>query len=430
MKPRTFQAASMAEALVMVRRELGRDAVILNTRNFKTGTIFGLGGRNMVEITASADVNVLHPAKKRELLNQQAQQGLCENRINAPATATASQFTQPQATTFQDAQLKEELTLVKQMVSELVAEQRKQQHPKVPEELFSMYLSLINQDVAQEVADSIIEKVRKDLKSDQLGNVDLVKKAIFKSIEKMLPKDGPITVGRPGKPKVIAFIGPTGVGKTTTIAKLAANFKLREGKSVGLITIDTYRIAAVDQLRTYASIINIPLRVVLSPEELRNAVAEMRDKELILIDTAGRSQNDKVKLQELKSFLKAAGTDEVHLVLSSTSSQANLQANIDQFSGLDVDKVIFTKLDEAVGVGMLLNVISRLNRSVSYLATGQNVPDDIEPGNSRNLAKLLLDQCAQAQEKDAADKKAAQKPAVKRKTGTSKTQQECHANVR
>lgn len=189
---------------------------------------------------------------------------------------------------------------------------------------------------------------------------------------------------------VYALVGPTGVGKTTTIAKLAANLKLRERRKVGLITIDTYRIAAIDQLKKYADILGSSLKVVSTPDDIRQAVAGMNDCEYVLIDTAGRSPNDTLKLSELKAFLAAAGVDETHLVLSSTSNQSCVQLAVERFGEVKFDKIIFTKLDEAAQVGVILSVVRNLNKSISYITTGQDVPDDIEVVRGRRLAQLIL----------------------------------------
>jgi flagellar biosynthesis protein FlhF len=159
---------------------------------------------------------------------------------------------------------------------------------------------------------------------------------------------------------------------------------------VGLITIDTYRIAAIDQLKKYADILGSPLRVVSSPEDMRNAVASMSDCEFILIDTAGRSPNDTMKLSELKTFLAAASPDEVHLVTSTTSNQATIELALTKFGELNVSKLIFTKLDEAAKVGAVLNILSKVNKPLSYITTGQDVPDDIEVAQGRRLAQLIL----------------------------------------
>jgi flagellar biosynthesis protein FlhF len=210
----------------------------------------------------------------------------------------------------------------------------------------------------------------------------------------MLPTSGPINKTKTTGPHVVALIGPTGVGKTTTIAKLAANLMLREKHRVGLITIDTYRIAAIDQLKRYADIIGSQLKVVGSAEEMRSAVKAMNECDFVLIDTAGRSPNDTLKLNELKSFLAAAGPQEVHLVLSTTANQESVELAMDKFGDVRFDKIIFTKLDEAAHVGTVLNVAKKTNRALSYVTIGQDVPDDIEVARGRRIAQLILGQNA------------------------------------
>jgi flagellar biosynthesis protein FlhF len=213
---------------------------------------------------------------------------------------------------------------------------------------------------------------------------------LAEQIERLLPSAGPIVRTKTVGPHVVALIGPTGVGKTTTIAKLAANLMLREKRRVGLITLDTYRIAAIDQLRKYADILGSPLKVVGTAEETAAAVRSMHDCEFILIDTAGRSPNDALKLSELKGLLAAANPDEVHLVLSTTASEKCVDLAIARFSEVRVDKIIFTKIDEAAHVGVVLNVIHKVNKGLSYITTGQDVPDDIEVGQPKRLAQLIL----------------------------------------
>ena len=188
-----------------------------------------------------------------------------------------------------------------------------------------------------------------------------------------------------GRPRTVALVGPTGVGKTTTIAKLAATFKLKQKLNVGLITLDTYRIAAVEQLRTYANIIGLPLHVLLTPEELSLALQPLRASgptrcDGVLIDTAGRSQRDDPRLAQLRTFIRAADPHEVHLVLSSTWSQAVLMDTVERFSSIRTDRIIFTKLDEAVSFGVMLNVASKVNKRLSYVTTGQEVPHQTRAG--------------------------------------------------
>jgi flagellar biosynthesis protein FlhF len=208
-------------------------------------------------------------------------------------------------------------------------------------------------------------------------------------IEQELRVAPPITPVR-GQRKVIALVGPTGVGKTTTLAKLAANFRLREGAKIGLVTVDTYRIAAVEQLRTYAEIIDLPMRVVTTPVEMRQAMAELSGLDLVLVDTAGRSPKDEVQIRELKAFLDEARADEIHLVLSLASSIKTLEAAAANFQPIGLTSLVLTKLDEALGAGTLLNVARRLKTPVSYLTTGQDVPEDIEPAHKTRMARLIL----------------------------------------
>jgi flagellar biosynthesis protein FlhF len=223
-----------------------------------------------------------------------------------------------------------------------------------------------------------------------LSDKKLVREKLAEHLEKLIPTAGPIVRTKTHGPHVVALIGPTGVGKTTTVAKLAANLKLREKRKVGLITIDTFRIAAIDQLKRYADILGAPLRVVGSPEEMRTAIDSMSDCEHILIDTAGRSPNDSMKLNELKRFLSFAEPDEVFLVLSTTASEGCVELALEKFGEVRVDKLIFTKLDEAAQVGVVLNVVRKINKGLAYITTGQDVPDDIEVGHGKKLAQLIL----------------------------------------
>jgi flagellar biosynthesis protein FlhF len=208
-------------------------------------------------------------------------------------------------------------------------------------------------------------------------------------IEDEIRVAGPIR-GEPGRCRVVALVGPTGVGKTTTIAKLAANFRLKEKRKVGLITVDTYRIAAVEQLRTYADIIDLPMAVVSTPREMREAVTRMSDLEIVLMDTAGRSPRDEVKIQELRTMLIEAKADEVHLVLSAVGSAGGLKRTAEQFRPAGTTALVLTKLDEATSLGNVLPLLRASKLPLSYVTDGQNVPDDIEAADQRRLARMLL----------------------------------------
>ncbi|MFT3788921.1 MAG: hypothetical protein QM770_22570 [Tepidisphaeraceae bacterium] len=283
-----------------------------------------------------------------------------------------------------------EIGNLKGMVKQLVDEVRHRTTPQVPEELFEHYMELVKAEVSEELATDIVRRVQQNGRPEQLANREWVREKILEQVEKLVPVSGPIERRKPVGPHIVALIGPTGVGKTTTVAKLAANLKLREKKRVGLITIDTYRIAAIDQLRKYADLIGVVLQVVGNPEDIAPAIEAMSDCEYILIDTAGRSPNDALKLNELNRFLEAAKPDEVHLVLSTTCGERSAQLAIERFGSLRVDKVICTKVDEAAQLGVLLSVCRKLNKGLSYITTGQDVPDDIEVTQAKRLARLIV----------------------------------------
>ncbi len=189
-----------------------------------------------------------------------------------------------------------------------------------PEHWFHLFTDLLDADLSEEAARELVEGLRNDPRAAGLADPLLLKDRVAGMIESDIRVAGPIMV-TPGRCRLAALVGPTGVGKTTTIAKLAANFRLKEKRRVGLITVDTYRIAAVEQLRTYADIIDLPMQVVSTPPEMREAVQRMSHLDLILLDTAGRSPKDEVRIQELKAFLAEAAADEVHLVLSSVAGR-------------------------------------------------------------------------------------------------------------
>ena len=244
-----------------------------------------------------------------------------------------SQAPQPYpAAATQSAQLVNEMHAIKGLIARLSRQQAEgaKPPPDAPGKLFDQYLALIEQEVAEELADEILDAARERVKDGDFDSEAACRDAMRAVLSERLPvvesvKDfGPT---KDGRPRIISLVGPTGVGKTTTIAKLAATFKLKHQKKVALITLDTYRIAAVDQLRTYAGIINVPLQVVNSPAELKAAVDAAGDVDVVLIDTAGRSQRDDKKLSELARFMEAARPHETHLVLASNVSQRVLMEN-------------------------------------------------------------------------------------------------------
>lgn len=476
MKLRTYQAFSMAEALAAVKRDLGANAVILNTRTFKRGGVLGLGRKTIIEVTATPSKPHNQPivetkppspraaaARKAYSVKTPAQPPRTsppavteadQMRTRRLAQAMAAKFDQKQSSTSESSKavadvpqpsapvevvpkqtvqeaddsrpvqrfilaspdasaptpapdqrngvtrdhaggMQDELSAIKALVGQVLQRQSKSSpgpSPAMPAKLFDYYLRMIAQDVSEELADTIVNEVRDALSRNELDDEKLVRETVLGHLARHIPiAEHPTPSESPDdRPLTIALIGPTGVGKTTTLAKLAATFKLRKNKKVGLITSDTYRIAAVDQLRTYANIIGLPLQVALTPTEMKQAVHSLSECDVILIDTAGRGQNDSVRLAELKELVDAAGAHEVHLVLSSTAHEKVLMREAEAFSKVGINKVVLTKLDEAVNFGMLVNVVRQVGKELSFVTTGQEVPNHIESGRADRIADLVL----------------------------------------
>jgi flagellar biosynthesis protein FlhF len=373
MEVRTFRAQTMQEALRMVRRELGPSAAVLHTREVGGGGLLRwIRGRRRIEVTASTGVCV--PSRL-------AAKPPAEPTLNSVAATTHhSPLTQ--------ADLQGQLSQLQSMVEELCRRSQRSTHD-LPEELFHLYTDLIDAELGEDLARELVERVRGEMAGDDLLDPALLAARVAQIVESEITVSGPIRV-TPGIRRLVALVGPTGVGKTTTIAKLAANYRLREKHRVGLITVDTYRIAAVEQLRTYADIIDLPMRVVSTPREMREALLSLADLDLILLDTAGRSPKDEVKIQELKAFLTEAQADEVHLVLSSVAGASTLERTAERFAAVGTTHLVLTKLDEASGLGNILPLARSSGLPLSYLTNGQNVPDDIEAADARRLAAMIL----------------------------------------
>jgi flagellar biosynthesis protein FlhF len=411
MDMKTYRAASMREALAVVRRELGPDAAVLHTREVRGRGLLGWLRRDrQIEITASASVQV--PSRLPERLHRPLP---VVAATVVPATAPAhleadnrAQFradlkqcsgrqaglipsrpeADPRASLLQK-DVKGQLDELQAIVEDLCQRTIRPPDRDLPEALFFVFTDMIEAEVEEEVARQLIDAVRAGADPAELTDPAMVRSRIMQRLEAEIAATGPIRV-TPGQRSVVALVGPTGVGKTTTVAKLAANFRLRERRRVGLITVDTYRIAAVEQLRTYADIIDLPMEVVSTPREMREATARLADLDLVLVDTAGRSPRDEVRIQELKSMLAEAKPNEVHLVLSSVAGARNLVTTAEKFAAVGVTSLTLTKLDETTGLGHLLTLLRKVRLPVSYLTNGQNVPDDICVATGHELARMLL----------------------------------------
>ncbi|HSV72736.1 MAG TPA: flagellar biosynthesis protein FlhF [Chthonomonadales bacterium] len=252
------------------------------------------------------------------------------------------------------------------------------------------YDRLVGADVQPQLARELIDGMPDLGAWEDRARRHLAEQVLSDAMAARVSASGPIAVERDAA-HVVALVGPVGVGKTTTIAKLAAHYALAEGRRVALLTMDTYRIAAVDQLRTYSQIIGIPLTVVSNPAEARQALAQLAGKDLVLIDTAGRSQKHAMQMAELKALVDATGC-ETHLALSASTKYADMMDQVARFSHARVDRLLFTKLDETTTYGTIFSVAAAAGLPVSYLTTGQRVPEDIEDATPPKLASLVLNQ--------------------------------------
>lgn len=404
---KTYRAKTMRDALELVRRELGPQAAVLHTREVNNGPLRRLVFGRKYEVAASAVVNV--PSRLPEAMQEQelgfggtdhpvrgfeAEADGQDCRSYGYSASDTQQLTpvDDYRARYRDdfrRQVAGQLDELHAMVEKLCEQAASAPAHDLPEALFHVFTNLIEAEVDESTAREWIDQLRNEGVPRSLDDASLVMGRVADYLESEISVSGPITIDV-NKCRVVALVGPTGVGKTTTIAKLAANYRLREKRRVGLITVDTYRVAAVEQLRTYADIIDLPMEVVATPREMREAVARMSHLDLVLMDTAGRSPRDEVKIQELKSMLAEAEPDEVHLVLSSTAGAKSLISTAERFADVGTTAVLLTKIDEAHSLGHLVSLVRSVPLAVSYLTDGQNVPDDIQVARSGEMAAMLL----------------------------------------
>lgn len=386
----TFRAPDMESAMQIVRETLGLDAVILESRELQHKRLLPWS-KPRIEIEVSACAQNLSgsttPGRAANLST-----GLDLETLDDISNLERADVSNPvRETPGKLSALDDRLNSIQNMLAQIGHRQIVSDERDVPIELFDLYTELLDAELDESLARDLVGRLKRNADAESLEDPVRSRVLLNAMVERELHCSGSIRVV-PQQRKVVALIGPTGVGKTTTIAKLAANFRLRDGIRMGLVTVDTYRIAAVEQLRTYAEIIDLPMRVVVTPDELRTALDEFSEMDLVLIDTAGRSPRDEVKLQELKSLFGDARVDEIHLVMSMTASLKSMTSTVRSFRGAGATSLLLTKLDEAESLGDILSLCSEFELPISYLTTGQNVPDDIEPSEASRLARLILGQ--------------------------------------
>jgi flagellar biosynthesis protein FlhF len=347
MKVRRIKACSMHEALDEARRQLGSNAAILHTKQYEDPVWFGLRRRRGVEILAAVDELPRQPVAVASA-HGSASGGSELNRVCR------------------------DISEIRHALENLSGKTAVEERPQSPA-------------VERLVKNGVPEKLAASL----LANVGTAQdfRIILDILSRHIRCSGPIRCSE--RQVRAALVGPTGAGKTTTAAKLAAQHWLVHKQSVALITLDTYRVGAVEQLATYARILNLPLEVAFSPADVEALVAKHADKELIIIDTVGRSQRNREQLSELAAMLRSAKPTEVHLVVSASASSAVQKEAVDSFSSLSATRLILTKLDECPQTGCILELAANSLMPFSYITYGQEVPDDIAAAESKELARLV-----------------------------------------
>lgn len=390
MKIRRYMAKNTQEAILKVKMDLGNDALILNTRKVRKKGFFSLFAKPLVEVLAAIDeYNLPKKAQEPIKFEQKVSPVINEagNKINFDEKEDKIANLENKISSMEDMLQKIFLQFqTKEKASEVPQKEEKAAALSKVSQVF--YGNLIKNEVESDIAKKIIDGVT--AKTGESASVNETASMLYSIISGLLGKPETIQLNPTGRPNVVIFVGPTGVGKTTTLAKIAANYLLNQKKTVGMITADTYRIAAVEQLKTYAEILGIPVSVAYSPNDIMEAVNQHSDKDVILIDTAGRSHRNKAQFEELKALITASGANEIYLVLSATTSIRNCKEILGCYNFLNDYKLIFTKTDEAPVQGIILNVRYLTGRNLSYITTGQSVPDDIETANIDKITKNLM----------------------------------------
>jgi flagellar biosynthesis protein FlhF len=367
MKIKKFIANSMPEAMKQIKAELGTDAIILNSKEIKPSGLFGLFRRKKIEVTAMLDVDAIKKSPSSKKIN--------------------SEPVRPVISSNEKVNEQKILEEIKYLQS-VLANQSAQSEQQFPPLLENVYQYLLEQEVNKEIAKDIVSKIQNVENKDEL-NRETIAKLLREEIETNFTT---LSInGIHEQTKVIQFVGPTGVGKTTTIAKVAANSLLKDKKSVAFITADTYRIAAIEQLKTYAKILDVPLEVIYSTEDYENALQKFINYDRIFVDTAGRNFRQEHFVSELKQLITTPKVPtQTFLVLALTAKAKDIFDIYAQFKPLGIEQVIFTKLDETETYGSLLNLAVKEKIEISYITNGQNVPDDLLIPNEKILSDLLL----------------------------------------
>lgn len=379
MKVKKFKAVSMPEAMKTIRAELGEKAVILQSKTIYTGGFLGFFKKKNIEVVAAVDPQL--PAQP-------------ERKIKAAAEMKPSPLVIPSSTISKANQadsgrLIAEMEELKNMVA-LLSKQQVNLAESCPDELQQPIIRLQEQEVENELVSDLSAHLIKKWKHEK-GNISLEQVRDW-SKEWLIAKLAPIQDGKGiFQKKYINIVGPTGVGKTTTLAKMAASLVLEDKKKIAFITADTYRIAAIEQLKVYADLLKVPVEVVYKAEDFQQAVEKYKDYDFVFIDTAGRNFRDKKYVDELEKIIPFDKEVESYLVMSLTSKQKDMEDIVGNFSNIPINYFIFTKLDETKTWGSLVNLMYNNRKSTAFVTNGQNVPDDLMKITPEKLAHLLFE---------------------------------------
>lgn len=390
-----YLVSNMNEALTRIRYELGKDAIIISQRKVRKPGFKGFFSGKLIEVTAAvenaADLNktnnkkdgkiedslsnikrLLETSDKNTIIEKDENTTIAALNLSTNLKVEEKENSHPELV--QDSMYKE-VSEMKVLLNRVIENTSKDEIKKIDK----IEEKLIDIDVDEEFHEEILSKIN-SIDDENVDKYELLR-SVFEEV--LLECSGDIS----GK---IALVGPTGVGKTTTIAKLAGKLSLIDKKNVGLITVDTYRIGAIEQLKTYAEIMNIPFKVVITIKEMEEAINSMKDCDVILIDTTGRSSKNTMQISELRAFVEKANPDYVSMVISATTKNRDIVNILNGYSDLSYDNVIITKLDETTVYGSLYNIMKRSNKPVKYITTGQNVPNDIIVPTKEELARFML----------------------------------------